>query len=317
MGFLLTSLTGHPLLLLKMQFLFWTLAGMLVSLAPQKMSTSKRLSVPAMLLLLTIILLPFSVYSSVSSPKLSSHYGYHDWEFDGQTTFRWTGAEAISFIKPEGSILKMAVSQPDWRLKRPLRTEVYLNDELLDLVYLSDTNWHSLEYYLPELQPQERMKLVFRPEKTFNPIEHGRNDPRDLGIGISSLYWESTVRSSMGFHFEEIDSNRGSFRWTKRRAALVVQVSGPELIIPLRANPEAIRTPLGVTVFWNEKIVKKITLTDVQWHDISLRLPKTSSKGILGFKVNHTCNPERAGFSNDNRDLGVSVGPFRWVRDSQ
>ena len=177
LAFLLTSQTGHPLLLLKLQLIFWGFIGILFVESNSDNNLTVRFPrIPFILLLVILPLLGISqIRSILDSRHIPSYeYGYYAWETDiGRKTYRWTGKEAISIMEAHGNVLSFYLRNfnPDVK-KRPMLTSIYLNDELLETVTFSDTDWKQVKYLLPGLKTTG----------TYDFYELNRRAPSSHGI---------------------------------------------------------------------------------------------------------------------------------------
>jgi hypothetical protein len=192
--FLLTSFTGHPLLLSKMQYLFWSLAGLV--LLSTRILEEQRIpylrSLLTVLSIVTLLLFPWHIISAERSAKLSAYeIGYHPWERDSsQRLFRWTRDLARSDLLVEGDVLSFQIRQINKEfLQKPWPVDIYLNDRLAERVFLKDSRWKPLEYNLHSKQGS-RIHLAIKPASTFSPVIRGLVDARKLGVQITPFWWK-------------------------------------------------------------------------------------------------------------------------------
>jgi len=307
---LLTSFTGHPLLLLKLQFLFWSFAAMLTFGA--KSSSPKRISP---MLFGTAIVLTGLVQAGiiVHFRHISAYeYGYYAWEKDlTNEPFRWTSSEGISVLEVRGRILQLQLRQlnPDV-LKQPFQVKIYLNDQLLDTVALTDTDWKERKYFLPDMKQQDHAKLRILPQGTFVPRKFG-NDTRNLGIEVRRFVWLCSGGEQPIGVYEREEENGINYYWTQGQASFPVKGPVSKLSFSVLPNSSVSTSPVEAQLFWNDMPLKRLSLDRLQWKQVDLDVPD-SSDGELTIRVSRTANPKRMGQSMDVRELGVRVTwPFQ------
>ena len=105
-----------------------------------------------------------------------------------------------------------------------------------------------------------------------------------------------------------------AFRWTRRWASLPLRVAGPEAVLRIRAiHPDIDREPVTVSVFWNERPVESVPLSNTDWTEVAVALgAEVGATGVLSIHVDRTWSPARAGVSEDRREFGVAFGDVAW-----
>ncbi len=327
-AFLITSLTGHPLLLPKMQYLFWGISGMLVAspsvqrqglIESSERSGRKNRLFPGSKALAGVFIVIFAlvgVRSVLKSRNLMSYeYGYYGWEREpGGVFFRWTKDEAFSIMKAQGNVLVLRFRQLNPEVYRKAsRVELYLDERLLDTLVIQDTNWKEWEYYLPETKLDQRIFLRIKPDTVFRPQESGSRDARTLGISLQNIDWKCSLgERDVGTYGWE-NSDGGIFRWTGKQASFSLRQQGSRLKLSVLPNRSVAKEPVRVEFFWNEQRIHEAVLNQLQWQPITLKIPETAaSSGVLTIRASSTWNPLRMGESGDNRELGLAVTPFSW-----
>jgi putative inorganic carbon (HCO3(-)) transporter len=322
---LLTSLTGHPLLLLKMQFVFWNLIGILLALtqhnsvAPVPLrKNSLSLHMIAGLALLFCAL--WQIGSALKTRDIAAYeYGFYDWEQDAQgELFRWTKGEAASSLELQGKVLRLRIRElnPDV-LKRHSYADVFIDGVPVDTVEFQNTDWKELSYYLPHLHWRKRIDLKIKTSTLFYPAHHGMNDVRALGIAMQPFSWSCCLEKPVGTYAEENQEGH-PYRWTREEAYFPLQPEGTKLKFPVLPNPTVEKEPLELKFFWNDELIDTIQLKKPAWQTVELDLPETSiNGGVLGVKVSKTWNPRQMGVSNDSRQLGIGLGAFEWAKTDE
>ena len=308
-AFLLTCLTGHPLLLLKLQLVFWALVAFLM--LEEKGQSANRWFKKATLIVALIL---FSA-AVVKARNLIEHkrtttyeYGYHGWEKDPEgNLFRWTGKQAVSILPDEGEFLALRFRQMNpGVLNKPMKIQLFLNDQALDDVTFSDSSWKELEYYIEERGEEPATLRIVADETFSDPTPEG---VRELGIAVGAVDWKCGFDKPIGVYELEKEGEK-QFYWTTKRASFPLRTSGKVLTFPVMS----IAVPVQVRFFWNHHLVKSLSLSDSEWQKVSLTVPANGPEvSVLTVAVSKTLNPQKAGISEDRRDLGVRIGwPFQW-----
>ena len=323
LSILLSSLTGHPLLLLKLQYFFWSIAGMLwtvmIARGTKIREVHKVKGIPVIAGIVAISILFFGsaeVISILNSRKvLPYEQGFYNWEEDGSGRFRWTKGNSLSLLRVEGKVLKVPLRQLNADvIKNPVSVEISANGEVLDRVTFTNTDWKELKYYLPGSKTEERISIGLKPDRVFNPAREisGSSDARNLGIAVRPFRWEKDVHEPIGMYGKE---KSGGFVWTRMQASFPLQQLGTTLNVPLFYNNPHEEDSLKVLLYWNDTLVKETWLHNKGWQRISLNLPATAQqRGIFTVKVSGTWNPGKLGLNKDYRDLGVGIRDFEWGR---
>lgn len=302
-AFLLTCFTGHPLLLLKLQFVFWGFIGPLV-IQPGSTQPVPRFSWGTRIFICTIILVAaFQIRSTLQSRRIPVYeHGYHEWEKDQEgNNFRWTGRAAISKMEVRGAVLSISLRQlnPE-AVKKSAAVKIFVNNELVDNLHLSSFEWKEFKYYLPHLMKGKYAVLRIEPEIWFVP------DKRELGIAVGNLAWMCSLSDPIGVHELEQEGTE-SLYWTRGQASFPLQISGEMISFQLLANPSVEKEPVEALFYWNDTSIKRMILTRAQWQNVSVGIPEGEREGIFTIRVLRTANPKRMRLGADARDLGVRL----------
>ncbi len=153
-AYLLTCLTGHPLLVPEAAFPFWVAAGALVATAgraPARAHWRVAAVVVVGLLLVTGMARAASSYARVTAPPTES--GFHGVETapDG-TAFRWMTRHAVSYVPPGAGFVRLRLhAPPEADASRPLVVETTLAGRIVDRRELPPQRW--VTYDLPAAEP--------------------------------------------------------------------------------------------------------------------------------------------------------------------
>lgn len=317
-AFLLTCLTGHPLLLVKLQLLFWGLAGMLMADSREttiKKTTNRRRIAFALVGVILLLAFVMQVHQISKTKQLVAYeYGYHPWERDDRgVLFRWTEAKAISILDIQGEVLNIHLRQLNPEvLTRPGHVNVYINDHLVDTVRFIHNEWLSRQYFVKHLAAGVgRATVRIEPDRVFTP--HGSEDKRALGVVLKNFSWECSISNPIGVYEQEREGDKSYF-WTGAQSSFLVDRQGNTLHFRILPNLLAETRPLDAQFYWDSKPLQKLTFTRSRWEPVALRIPDEGNRtGFLTLRVSATANLKQLHRGEDSRDLGARIElPFRW-----
>ena len=126
--------------------------------------------------------------------EIGSRVGFYDQEMgDNGTSFRWTRKQASIMLAVKGTVLSIPIQAVHPHMGRnPVKVEVFMDDKLWDTVVLKKGGWWEvLEYKLP-CWDKKALKLTFKVDRTWSPLEarYNNNDPRDIGVAIGEIFWK-------------------------------------------------------------------------------------------------------------------------------
>ncbi len=117
-----------------------------------------------------------------------------------------------------------------------------------------------------------------------------------------------------GFFRWERQPDQTPARWTGRRAAAVLPVGGPTLVLTVSAPlPGIERRPQTLVARLDGGASASVVVPGPEW--VELRLPVERPPGhpvLLRLETSYALNPKRLGVSADDRTLGVLMKPPRW-----
>lgn len=140
-------------------------------------------------------------------------------------------------------------------------------------------------------------------------------------FSLDSKTWDLNLEHSFGFYQEEKMEGR-NFRWTKQKAAKTLFIRGEEMHIPLLAShPDINKREVKVNiyavrgVFRSKHLLKKVSLSNGQWHTVQIPVRNFSrEKILLLFDISRTWSPKTSLGIPDPRRLGIGVGDIRFPR---
>jgi hypothetical protein len=192
-GFVITWLTGHPMLVPEVAYPFWLALGVATALAAPAAPERRADSAPARTwLVLGVLVLvggsvPVRVAQVTSRMDMSRiAYGLHDWEVDGTgTNFRWTSGRARLFIPPDAREVELPLRA---MLVGPnhdgLDVQLCVEGRPCTSVRHFDDAWHRHRLRLPPLAPgMGHRRIDLRVSQPWVPAEaiDGSADTRELG----------------------------------------------------------------------------------------------------------------------------------------
>ena len=219
--FLVSCLTGHPLLVPEVIYPFWLVLGIAVASGPKdsgpdllkpvpggtttldQLSRNKSfLSFPAQdrlvagVVVLLLLSLPGRVNSELNQIDLESvTYGFHAWEEEGDgTRFRWTTGRTAVFLSSDNQTVDI-----------PLRAMLLPDVEQFDIsiklpgcpslaIQLSDDAWHQYRLQLPERGQGRHRRLAVIVRETWVPSQviADSSDTRELGVKVGAIQTSRT-----------------------------------------------------------------------------------------------------------------------------
>ena len=113
---------------------------------------------------------------------------------------------------------------------------------------------------------------------------------------------------SHGFYDSEYDS----FRWTRKRAGLFIEVPENPLKVEIRlhtSNPDVRDKPVCVKLYLDGRFIYAFHLDDWEVRTFRFDISKKAKAGVveLEVEVDRTFVPKELGISDDSRELGVAI----------
>lgn len=113
---------------------------------------------------------------------------------------------------------------------------------------------------------------------------------------------------SHGFYDSECDS----FRWTRKRAGLFIEVPENPLKVEIRlstSNPDVRDKPVRVKLYLDGRLISAFHLDGWEVQTLSFDISKKAKAGVAEFEieVDRTFVPKELGISDDSRELGVAI----------
>ena len=241
-AFVLTWLTGHPLLTLSNQLWFAAvLAVGLTALArpsavaarpPERRLSSAlwtavlhRAFVPTACLAILIAAAPRAIATARATGVQRHAAGVYNWEpappldgVPGETRFRWTTGRAVLREPVRGAVIEVPIylARPDIST-RVVTVAITIAGAPVTPPRLSKNGWYVFTYDLvtllgePRWRASQAITLEFVVRPTVVPARIGpSNDTRELGIGLGAVRWRGPVPKAEATSDGRPDGERGS-----------------------------------------------------------------------------------------------------------
>lgn len=193
-GYLVTMMTGHPLLLLTQQFLFWFTLAVIASYPypqtssrPQEGKGATRVSMLG-IGLLGVFLGGLLVNILKEEPRtLPAQYGLYGQEKWPSGYYHWTAGKAAFPLAHDLDNVTINVRTQPFNTSGPdgLQLKIFLNDDLVESVPFHDGEQKTLSYSLKSYN-HKPVQLSLEMDRVFSPRQlHLSNDSRKLGVAIN------------------------------------------------------------------------------------------------------------------------------------
>jgi len=220
--FLLTCLTGQPLIIAIVGYPFWIALGLLGALtnmatqaqhgdvSPSSQRTAQNTHrthaiVIAGLLIVTTLTLAKASRDRHDIDLTRIDYGFYDWETDGGlasvpfrvgTEYRWSRGRATIFLPEDTQQATIPLRAAAGFSGQATTVNIRANGHLIDSIVLEDNLWHQTVVPLTTSDQREFARLDFNITPTWMPsaVDPNSNDHRQLGVMIGEI----TGRSRTG-----------------------------------------------------------------------------------------------------------------------
>jgi O-antigen ligase len=189
LAFLLTCLTGHPLLVVDVNLWFWFVVALLFVPHPAESAefAQARPGGFRRFLLAAVIVAAAGQWVEAAKPHLPAFYGYgiHDLEYvdaaRGRYPFMWLEKRAVCRLYQMHPDLEFCLRNPLGE-RRPITVTIRVNGRRIDRIRLTDDRWRVCSYRLPETL-HTAIKLEIRSDYEWTPP----GERRRLSIQVQSL----------------------------------------------------------------------------------------------------------------------------------
>ena len=216
-AFLLTCLSGHPLLIPEVIYPFWMALGLAVGAASTQLGSSSLADPPdlarkvdhsrqqtvratpsahrrwvvASMVVFLFLSIPSRVAREMREVDLTRvAYGFHEWEEnEAGVRFRWTTRRARFHVTGEARWVDMPLRGRVEDPGHPLDVDIFVDGQPVLRVQLIDDSWQRARVPIPpEEEPQFR-RIELRVGSTFVPRDSlpGSTDSRELGVQVGEV----------------------------------------------------------------------------------------------------------------------------------
>jgi hypothetical protein len=326
-AYLITCLTGHPLLLSSQQFLFWFMISAIVLADgnPKQAGPGKenaKYAYGAIILFSGLILTGYLFNHGKAEADFEKYeIGLYPYEVSQGKSFRWTSKIGIIKGDHNGRFLECDVSAMPFNIgPKGLNFKMLLNGNVWEEVNFTQPGTKKIRSYIP-CEKNQPLEIKTVASKAFKPVRYRINkDTRDLGVMMSEIKFGDEIPPE-GIGFYQWDDWQGGritgqgdrlplrFRWTGMNASVILNNEAKDglKILLMAGHPNISKKQVRVQIWGERKIIREEIFTDHQWKEISLRAEELKDVGVLTFRVSRTWNPKLWGISKDSRDLGVAV----------
>ena len=193
-GYLLTCVTGHPLLVMAAALPFWIALGTLVAAAPDAAPArvTRPLAVAVAALLLVSVARGALAWHATETMPAERGFDRPDVADDGRRV-RWTSPHVVTYIPSGAGFLRMTMRAPDRAFARPVVVETTIAGRQADHRELPRGEWVTVEIpvRIASDLPFRRVDLRVTPTWT-EPRTLGRRTARvevALGVMVAEVRW--------------------------------------------------------------------------------------------------------------------------------
>ena len=223
--FLLTCLTGQPLIIAIVGYPFWIALGLLGALtnmatqaqhgdvSPSSQRTAHNTHRPhaiviAGLLIVTTLTLAKANRDRHDIDLTRIDYGFYDWETEGGlvsvpfrvgTEYRWSRGRATIFLPEDTQRASIPLRAATGFSGQAATVNIRANGHLIDTIVLEDNLWHQVVVPLTASDQREFARLDFDISPTWMPsaVDPNSSDHRQLGVMIGEITGRNRTREGV------------------------------------------------------------------------------------------------------------------------
>ena len=203
-AFVVTWMSGHPLLTPEVAFPFWMLLGASIARADGHGVSNSRSAMAAVgivgrrplasawvVVLILAATVPVRIAREASALDLAGQsFGFYEWEANGTGRFRWTTPNASFFVPARTTELDVPFSAA-WADKRrnPTMVTIRVDGRMVQKLQTTSGDWTVVELRLPPPSADQQYRRVdIATTPAWSPAEVlGTRDSRVLGVQVGEV----------------------------------------------------------------------------------------------------------------------------------
>lgn len=192
-GYLLTCLTGHPLLVPEAALPFWAAFGAVAAVASGEAAPRRHARIAAVAVGVVLAAGMGRVALRYSdSPSAPPERGFHGFETaeDG-TRFRWMTRHAVAFTSPGPGFVSFQLRAPDQPQPRPLVIELAIDGRVVGRREVQPGRWTNVELGVREAGTSPVRRIDLRANQFWSQeVALGRREAqRPISAMVSEIAW--------------------------------------------------------------------------------------------------------------------------------
>jgi O-antigen ligase len=192
-GYLLTCVTGHPLLVSEAALPFWIVTGAVASAARDEVAivTPPRVAVAAAAALFAVQV-GLGARDYTHATETPRDRGFHEIEqAEDGTTFRWVTRHGVTYVADGPGFIRMRLRAPDLPVSRPLVLETSVAGRVVDRRPVPPDRWITYDIALrrAERVPFRRVDLRVNQEWTEEVRLGNRAARRPISVMVAEMAW--------------------------------------------------------------------------------------------------------------------------------
>ncbi len=196
-GYLVTCVTGHPLLVSEAALPFWIAFGAMTGASATTVVESRRTWTARTRLLAPVVLVLLAApvvraARSYTEPTMPGFQGFGDFEqaADG-TRFQWTTRHGVGYVPAGSGFLRLKMRAPDISHRRPFIVETEVEGRLIDRRELPPGQWITAEIPIRQRNalPYQRVDVRVNQAWTRRRPLGRRFSDEPLGVMVAEFLW--------------------------------------------------------------------------------------------------------------------------------
>jgi hypothetical protein len=192
-GYLVTCITGHPLLVSEAAIPFWIACGAIAGAARDEaaiMSPPRLAVAAAVVMLLAQVGLGAREYARTTA--MPRELGFHEFEqAEDGTRFRWVTRHGVTYLADGPGFIRMRLRAPELPHSRPLQVEISVAGRVVDRRSVPADRWLSYDIALRDTGrvPFRRVDVRVNQEWTEEVRLGRRAARRPISVMVAEMAW--------------------------------------------------------------------------------------------------------------------------------